>query len=90
MVSPQRMGVETAVDCVFEAVDPYREVLLFIIRRESVDFDLLAVLDLRTASVVGVCVAVVFCREVAVTVVVSPPFSSSSYGAAARVGGASV
>ena len=83
MMSPQRMGVETAVDSVLEAIDPYREVLLFIIRRESVDFDLLAILDLRTAPVVGVCVAIVFCREVAVTVAVSSPFSSSSYGAAA-------
>ena len=78
----QRVGVKTAVDCVLEAVDPYREVLLFVIRGESVDFNLLAILDLRTTSVIRIGVAIVFCGEITFPIAMSSPLRTSSYGAA--------
>ena len=77
-----RVGVETAVNCAFKLVDPDGEVKIFVVRREEADFDLLAVFDLRTSSVVGIFVAFIFCGRVTMTV--SSVLCTSSDGAAAR------
>ena len=77
-----RVGVETAVNCAFELVDPDGEVKVFVVRREETDFDLLAVFDLRTSSVIGIFVAFIFCGRITMTV--SSVLCASSDGAAAR------
>ena len=77
-----RVGVETAVNCAFKLVDPDGEVKILVVRREEADFDLLAVFDLWTSSVVGEFVAFIFCGRVTMTV--SSVLCTSSDGAAAR------
>ena len=82
MVTSLRMGVEATIDCTLKLVYPDGEVELFVFWREQADFDLFAVFDFWSSSVVGKLFAFVFSGRVPDTM--SSMFRASSDRAAAR------